>query len=232
MRLLQKEKSGFKEELKISISRTEQQLVGSERRLKAFNENADKIKNEVKEELREYIEGSSKKKARLFNEVLSLEKRKEEALKPLDGLRDFLKKQEKELKTEKLRIEIEEENNKSLSDKLEMNKRNLDKETSLIRNEKEMVYDDKENVMGIKKILKKNREDFLKIKERWREVRKNKELELSDRLSKVKDMEILVKNERQIIEDDRKAIKKDRRKLYSQQQTLKLAFKEYKKLTN
>ena len=230
MKLLKIIKDDFKEELKGQINQTEHKLIESEKKLQAFKEEASIIRTEIKSDIAKEVDSLKKKKGKLLDKVLRLEERKFEAMKPIAGFKELLKKREKELKLREKDIDRVVKSNDKFEEELCDRENKITRDEEIVCSEKNHLSSRKSDLIEARRMFKKHREKLLVDKEKWNKEKIKEEVDIKKRLDKAKSKEWLVKQEKKVNKDNKEAIEQDRLKLYSQQETLKLAFKEYKQL--
>ena len=208
-------------------------LVGEVTKLE---EKIKKLKASHKQEIARNIGESenilkemSDRKSALLNEVLILEEKKKEALKPIDILRETLKLKEKELVEIESIIDKKTENNNILLESINIEIKKILLESNQLAELDEEIKKRKQNLEENEKSIEKDRRELKEIKKRESAEFKRKSMELMDKESDIalREKELEIKNN-QIIKE-KTILNNERKHLESQQMSLRAAFEELKK---
>lgn len=212
------------------IAGLEKELVNINNRLRKRKELSDEVKQEAKNEIKAIIQKGNDEYKRMEQEVLGLETRKQEALKPLEGLRQHLDNRGKEL--DELEDTLNERDNhydKKLTE-LGVLESKLKDYQELIDKERDLNSKDRDEVHKGKYSLTKSIEDFANEVEKFRIERTKKIEDLDNKLARAKKREDIASNRVKICKEEMDKVEADKQKIYSQQQTIKANFQELKQL--
>lgn len=187
-----------------------------------------KHREKMESQFIEFTDGIEGKRKKLTNEIILLENKKKEALKPVDSLLRDAKKLVRENEEEKENIKTQSSDLKVREVSVQSEKKKLGKELVELQKRSIMIDDDTERLKSKKNEFETERITFSKKKDKEEEVIKITKEEISGKEKLLKEKELKLDKREELLDREKDNINKEWRVVKDQRATLERAFKRLK----